>query len=155
MDDKEVQLMFLDYIKSIFNKTFDFTKIPQTKYLKRSYELSKIPLDDFFNVIYQEYFEIGVEPYLYTKGKKKGNYSVSIKQLYEKYKYFLINNSGEIISQRNFKKIVMEKEIFKLDSNSNGVEFLFKKDELLEYLKLNDYYKILDNMDFMESDDEP
>ena len=49
----------------------------------------------------------------------------------------------------------MEKEIFKLDSNSNGVEFLFKKDELLEYLKLNDYYKILDNTDFMESDDDP
>jgi len=155
MDDKEVQLMFLDYIKSIFDKTFDFSKIPKTKYLKRSYELSKIPLDDFFNVIYQEYFENGVEPYLYTKGKKKGNYSVLIKQLYEKYKYFLINNSGEIISQRNFKKIVMEKEIFKLDSNSNGVEFLFKKDELLEYLKLNDYYKILDNTEFMDSDDEP
>ena len=153
MDDTEVQLMFLEYIKTIFNKEFDFSKIPKTKFYIRSYELSRIPLDDFLNMYYQEYFENGNKPYQYLKGVKKDNYSIQIKFIYEKYKYFLIQNSNEIISQQKFKKIIMEKEIFKIDMNNKGAEFLFKEETLRDYLKSNDYFKPLDNIDFLDESD--
>jgi len=154
MKDKEVKLMFIEYLESIFDKNYDFSNIPKSNYYKRSAELCKVPIDDFLNDFFQKTFnDIDCEPYKYTKGKKKDYYTKLTKEMYNDYKSFLNETNGEIVSQQKFKALVLEKEIFKLDRNLHGSELIYKKDVLVDYLKKNDIFQMLDIVD-NESDGE-
>jgi len=150
MKDKEVKLMFIEYLESIFNKNYDFSNIPKSNYYKRSAELCKVPMDDFLNYFYQMNFdnpEKTKEPKKYTKGKKKDYYWKFTKDMYNEYKSFLNETNGEIVSQQKFKALLLEKEIFKLDRNTYGSELIYKKDVLVDYLKNNDIFQLLDKVD--------
>ena len=129
MKDKAVQKMFLEFIKGIYDKDFNFTIFPKTKFYKRSYEVCKVPIDDYFNDYYQNHFSEGGEPYKYTKGNKRDYYSIKLKSFYDDYKKFLNDNSGELISQLKFKTLILSKDIFKIERNNQGAELLYKKDE--------------------------
>lgn len=154
MKDKEVKLMFVEYLESIFNKNYDFSNIPKSNYYKRSAELCKVPIDDFLNDFYQKRFnDIDCEPFKYMKGKKKDHYNILTKEMYNDYKSFLNETNGEIVSQQKFKALLLEKEIFKLDRNLHGSELIYKKDILVDYLKKNDIFQLLDIVD-NESDGE-
>ena len=148
MKDKEVKLMFIEYLESIFNKNYDFSNIPKSNYYKRSAELCKVPMDDFLNDFYQKRFDdINSEPFKYMKGKKKDHHNILTKEMYNDYKSFLNETNGEIVSQQKFKALVLEKEIFKLDRNLHGSELIYKKDVLVDYLKKNDIFQMLDEVD--------
>ena len=73
--------------------------------------------------------------------------------MYNEYKSFLNETNGEIVSQQKFKALLLEKEIFKLDRNTYGSELIYKKDVLVDYLKNNDIFQLLDEVD-NESDGE-
>lgn len=148
MKDKAVQKMFLEYIEGIYDKDFNFTIFPKTKFYMRSYELCKVPINDYFNDYYQKHFSEGGEPYQYDKGKKKGFYSIQLKSFYDDYKIFLNDNSGELISQLKFKTLIMSKEIFKIERNNKGAELIYIKEDLVSYLEKNDCFKVYDNMDY-------
>lgn len=147
MKDKAVQKMFLKYIEGIYDKDFNFTIFPKTKFYMRSFELCKVPIDDYFNDYYQKHFSEGGEPYKYDKGKKKGYYSIQLKSFYDDYKKFLNDNSGELISQLKFKTLIMSKNLFKIDRNNKGAELIYIKEDLVSYLEKNDCFKVYDNMD--------
>ena len=154
MKDKAVQKMFLEFIKGIYNKDFNFTIFPKTKFYNRSFELCKVPIDDYFNDYYQKHFFEDIEPYKYTMGNKKDYYSIQLKQFYDDYKKFLNDNSGELISQLKFKTLILNKEIFKIERNNKGAELLYKKDDLIDYLKKNDCFKVYQICDDCEIDTE-
>jgi len=105
-------------------------------------------MDDFLNHFYQINFdnpEKTNEPKKYTKGKKKDYYWKLTKDMYIEYKSFLNETNGEIVSQQKFKSLLLEKEIFKLDRNTYGSELIYKKDVLVDYLKNNDIFQLLDD----------
>ena len=154
MKDQTVQKMFLEYIKEIYDENYDFTLFPKTNFYKRSYELCKVPINDYFNDFYQQNFSDSGEPFIYNKGAKKGYYSTGLKQFYENYKKYLNDNSGELISQLKFKSLIMSKEIFKIERNNMGAELIYKKEDLIEYLKINDCFKIHDLLEEYNSDSE-
>ena len=81
------------------------------------------------------------------KGKKKDHHNILTKEMYNDYKSFLNETNGEIVSQQKFKALLLEKEIFKLDRNLNGSELIYKKDVLVDYLKKNDIFQMLDEVD--------
>lgn len=154
MKDPKVQKLFIDYLKNIYDKNFNFSVFPKSKFYNRSYELCKVPIDDFYNVFYQEGLP---ESFKYDKGSKKDYNTIQLKTLYEKYKYFLNDNSGEIISQLKFKSLILENEIFKLSRNNLGLEVLLKKEELKSYLEKNNIFEKLDviedTIDFLNDDE--
>lgn len=147
MKDKAVQKMFLEFIEGIYDKDFNFTIFPKTKFYKRSYEVCKVPIDDYFNDYYQKHFSEGGEPFKYKKGDKKDYYAIGFKMFYDDYKKFLNDNSGELISQLKFKTLVLSKDIFKIERSNQGAELIYKKEDLVEYLEKNDCFKVYENMD--------
>ena len=154
MKDKKIHKLFLDFLKSQYDKDFNFSVFPKSRFYERSYELCKVPIDDFFNLFYQEGLTDSIK---YDKGKKKDYNSVQLKLFYEKYKYFLNDNSGELISQLKFKSLILENQIFKLSRNSIGLEVLFKKEELKIYLEKNNIFEELDiiedTTDFLDDEE--
>ena len=154
MKDKAVQKMFLEFIQKIYDPNFNFTIFPKTKFYERSFELCKIPINDYFNDYYQKHFGESGNPYKYDKGTKKGFYSIQLKEFYDGYKQFLKDNSGELISQLKFKTLILSKELFKIDRNNKGVELLYKKEELIEYLENNDCFKVYEEISEFETDSE-
>ncbi len=153
MKDKAVQKMFLEYIESIYDKDFNFTIFPKTKFYMRSFELCKVPIDDYFNDYYQKNFFEDLEPYKYSKGTKKDYYSIQLKSFYDDYKKFLNDNSGELISQLKFKTLILSKDIFKNERNNQGAELIYKKEDLINYLEKNNCFKVYENINF-ESDED-
>ena len=154
MKDKAVQKMFLEYIKEIYDENFNFTNFPKTKFYMRSFEVCKVPINDYFNDYYQKNFSESSCIFKYDKGKKKGYYSIQLKEFYDNYKKFLNDNSGELISQLKFKTLIMSKNLFKIDRNNRGAELLYIKEDLIEYLKKNDCFKEYQSMDDFEFDSE-
>ena len=154
MKDKKVHKLFLDYLKSHYDKDFNFSVFPKSRFYERSYELCKVPIDDFLNLFYQEGLK---ETIKYDKGKKKDFNSIQLKLFYENYKFFLNDNSGELISQLKFKSLILENQIFKLSRNSIGMEVLFKKEELKIYLENNNIFEELDivedTTDFLDDEE--
>ena len=75
----------------------------------------------------------------------------------KKYKYFLSDNSGEIISQLKFKSLILENDIFTLGRNNLGMEILFIKEKLKNYLLKNNIFQELeiveDTIDFLENEE--
>ncbi len=152
MKDKRIQSLFIDYLRNIYNPDFNFSIFPKSKFYDRSYELCKVPIDDFLNKFYQEHF-FDAEPFFYKKGKKKDFYTVQLKTLYEEYKIFLNDNSGELISQLKFKSLILENNLFKIERNNQGAELLFKKDELKIYLEKNNIFENFENPDFTDDEE--
>ena len=155
MKNENVKILFLDYLKSIYDPNYNFSKFPKSKFYLRSLEYSKNSILEYFKYI-GGYFDIDkkLDFFLY---KKNNTIEAIQSKFYESYKNFMMfNNYSDILMLKSFKLELEKYNIFFSKHSNRGKIIYFDKLDFIEFLKSKNIYEkmeFLDESDF-EDDDE-
>lgn len=149
MKNKNVKILFLDYLKSKLDLDYDFSKIPKTKFYNRSLEYSNNSIYDYFKHI-GSYISVNqkIDPF-----KVKGN-NIRVLQnhFYQNYKLYMeANSSFDILNLKSFKLELDKHQIFESKHSNNGKNIYFMKDTFIKFLKSKNIYE---ELTFEETSDE-
>jgi len=153
MKNQKVQILFLDYLKSIFNPKYNFSKFPKSNFYERSLEYSKNNIYEYFKYL-GGYFDSNNKLDFFSY-KKNDIIEILQTKFISSYKSFMeLNGFSDILTNKGFKLEITKHHIFNTKHSNKGKLYYFNKEEFISFLKSKDIYEKMEFIDDETDSDE-
>jgi len=149
MKNENIKILFLDYLKSVYNPNFNFSKFPKSKFYMRSLEYSKDSILEYFKYI-GGYLDNN-QKLDFFKNKKNNQIEIIQNNFYKSYRYFMESNGfNDFLVLKAFRLELEKYDIFFSKHSNKGKIIYFNKNNFIEFLKSKNIYE---KMEFLEDSD--